>query len=146
MINIMETIDSSVINDLKKTLSKRADVFAVYLFGSQAKGQARLNSDLDMAIFVKNRSNTSERDILKYLSEADIKLPGNTDLVCVDLDSSPLLLYQIIKHGILISEKSSKDRKQYEGEILHRYYDNQYMRSTYRDYLEKSLKEGTYGY
>ena len=139
-------LDQTTIQKLKKLFSGKKEILAVYVFGSQVNGYAGRKSDLDLAVFVKDKKQVGERDILKLLIKKDIKIPFEIDLVVVDFDSPPLLLFQIVKNGICLYRKNPLERIELEARIMHFYYDNKYMRDTYSYYLKKSLKEGTYGY
>lgn len=139
-------LKKTTIEKLKKAFSKRKEILAVYAFGSRAADFASSQSDLDLAVVVSGRDKISEREIIKFLLKEEIKVPFNLDLSCVDFDSSPLFLYQIIKNGLCIYEKDSLLRGRIEAKILHLYYDNQHMRNIYHYYLQKSFKEGTYGH
>lgn len=140
-----QVLDKTIITKLHAIFSKEKKILAVYLFGSQARGVARKESDLDLAFMVSNRNNISEREIIKKIYQ-DISLPSNLDVSCVDLSSSPLFLHQIIKNGICIYEKNPYERTHIEATILNIYFDNQHIRNIYQHYLKKSLESGTYGY
>lgn len=148
MMEIIMTsiLKETIIQKLKKIFSERKEITAVYVFGSRAGDFAGRQSDLDLAVMVADREKISERELLKFLINKGIKLPFSLDLCCVDLSSSPLFLYQIIKNGVCIYEKDYFGRVVLEGKILDIYYDTQHLRDIYNYYQKKSLKEGTYGY
>src|SRR3989344_5092701 len=45
-----------ILGKLKKYFSERDDILMAFLFGSQAKGLARSESDIDIAIYLKTQS------------------------------------------------------------------------------------------
>lgn len=93
--------------NLKKLSLPTDNVLLVILFGSHAKGSARNNSDIDIAILAKQpltlswRSNITER-LAKELEVSEDRI----DLVDVH-NASPLLQYQIAKTGKLLAGTSS---------------------------------------
>lgn len=125
-----------LIQKLKKAFSQQKEVLAVYVFGSRAADFAHPKSDLDIAVFVSNRKKVSERKIIKFLAKKDITIPFNLDLSCVDLQSPPIFLYQIIKNGLCIYEKAPLQKVNLEATALHLYYDNQHLRNIYRSYRQ----------
>lgn len=143
---MVKILNQSLIQKLKKAFSQQKEVLAVYVFGSRLVDMAYPQSDLDIAVLVSNRKKLSERELLRFLKEKEINIPFSLDLSCVDLESPPLFLFQIIKNGICLYEKNSFQKTNLESFILRLYYDNQHLRNIYRHYLQKSLKEGTYGY
>ena len=55
---------------IKKTLEKERNILFAYIFGSYARGEARENSDIDLAIYVKR----IPKDIFKYESKIASKI------------------------------------------------------------------------
>lgn len=139
-------LNKTTIQKLKQLFSRKKEVLAVYAFGSQVNGYAGKKSDLDLAIFVKDKKQVGERDILKPLINENIKFPFEIDLTVVDFTSPPLLLFQIVKNGQCLYKKSRLIKNELETKTILFYYDNQHMRNIYSHYLKKSLDEGTYGY
>ena len=131
------------LNKLKIILGKERIILASYLFGSKINGLGKKDSDLDLAVVVSDRKKYQELDLLPMISK--ISFPADVDLSVVDLSSSPILLFQIIKNGICLYEKSKQERFNFEAQALRVYYDTQYMRDIYHYYLDKSIKEDTYG-
>ena len=138
-------LDDATITKLRKSFAEKSEILSAYIFGSQVGGFALPKSDLDLAVFVSDREKISEREIGRLLEEAKIDIHLEPDVSCVDLASPPLFLYQIIKNGVCIYEKDSRQRIDLEAKILDIYFDNQYLRNVYHHYLQKSLKERTYG-
>ena len=57
-----------------------------------------------------------------------------------------LFLYQIVKNGVCVYEKEPYERIKFESQALSLYYDNEHLRNIYHSYLQRSFKEGDYGY
>lgn len=136
-------IPGKTLNKLRNIFSKNKTVIAAYLFGSKISGSDRLGSDIDLAVVVSDRDKCQEMDLLPEISS--ISFPAEIDLSVVDLSSSPFFLYQIVKKGVCIYENNKVERISFEAKVLHLYYDSQHMRDIYNYYLDKSIKEGSYG-
>jgi predicted nucleotidyltransferase len=88
-----------------------ANVLAVYLFGSQAKGKAKAGSDIDLAILLQ------EKPAFDYRLEAMSKLAPllQRDVDVVVLDQCGLIMqHQVLKYGILLFERDRRKRKAFE--------------------------------
>ncbi len=132
-------INQELIDQLAKFFQNEPAVLAVYAFGSQVQGYASKASDFDLAVMVKGKDEFSLRKLLRKMAQAELALPGELDLVVVDQHSSPLLLFQIIKTGHKVYQKKEQLRIQLEADIMHRFYDTQYLRDIYQAYLGQSL-------
>ena len=89
-------------------IAKLPFVDAIYLFGSRARGDHRERSDIDLAIFCPNASETDWQKIVNIVDDADTLLP----IDCIRLDheqlSSPLRI-QIEKDKRLLYERPIKN-------------------------------------
>lgn len=138
-------LKTQTISGLSKVFVRHEEILAAYLFGSRIADNAALDSDIDLAVFVKNRHKTSEMEVLKLITGADISIPYNLDISCADLSSPPIFLYQIIKSGVCIYEKKTISMVNLEATIMDIYFDNRHLRNIYHHYLHNSFKEKTYG-
>lgn len=138
-----ERFTPQLIEKVQKLFERNKAIIAAYFFGSMINEKARADSDLDLAVIVSDRSKCQELDLLPEISQ--ISFPAEIDLSVVDLTASPLFLYQIIKNGLCIYEKTKKERFEFEADTLQIYYDTQHMRNIYHTYLNKFIKEDTYG-
>lgn len=82
-----------------------SELKAVYLFGSQAAGTARPDSDVDLAVFADDR-----KDAVEYwMLASDLALIVGRDVDLIDLTkASTVMQHQIITTGkrIWVSDKS----------------------------------------
>ena len=82
------------INKCKDVLMKYEDIIFAYIFGSYAKGNIRKDSDIDIAIYLKDSIGSYKYlDMKMKLSEA---LKREVDLVILN-NAIPLLRYEIYK-------------------------------------------------
>ncbi|WP_195269398.1 HI0074 family nucleotidyltransferase substrate-binding subunit [Eubacterium sp. 1001713B170207_170306_E7] len=83
--------------------SKYSEIVKIILFGSTARGDARENSDIDLAIFTKGENLREQTQFTEdILNLASLK---KFDLVFVDNDTEPALLDNIYKEGKVIMDK-----------------------------------------
>jgi predicted nucleotidyltransferase len=93
-------------NFLKKVLLKNYDISQVWLFGSTAKDLGNENSDIDLAIFLKDDSKTFEKEVelmtLRTGEEVVIEphLFNNEDI-----SSGLPLVNQILQTGFLVTSE-----------------------------------------
>lgn len=102
----MNTLSQTIVNQIAKTLEQDPDVSMAFLFGSYAKGNARSNSDLDIAVFLKE----------PYTMETIQKIWGqieslsNKDVDLIILNTAPASLCWSAIRGIKLY---IKDQRQY---------------------------------
>lgn len=118
-------------------LSREGPVIAIYLFGSMAKGNATVKSDIDLGILLK--------EDFDFLADFDYKLrlmgklrdiTGKTvDIVFINR-ADPILQYQIRKYGKIIFESDRTRRIEYEVRARKNYFDFLPM---HKKYMEKVL-------
>jgi predicted nucleotidyltransferase len=73
------------------------------LFGSQAAGKVRVNSDVDIALFSATDSTLKDR-LLRLYGELEDLFGYKVDLVIIDMESEPELLLKVFQHGRLLYE------------------------------------------
>lgn len=120
-------------NQLNQIFRLNRHVIAVYIAGSYARGIAGKESDFDLVVAVDDSRLLSED--LVYESVRHLSFPKDLDLSVVDKNSSPLFLFQTISRGERIYEKDNEDAVEFEAQVLHRYYDTDYIRKIYYSHL-----------
>ena len=105
---------------LAEVFRRYPDVLAVYLFGSQATGRLRRESDLDLAILPRTASLRERRlDILADLARYGF---SNVDLVFLDTDDI-VLKYEAVKHNRVVYQTEDFDRGSTYSKIVRQYLD-----------------------
>ncbi|MEA3460184.1 MAG: nucleotidyltransferase domain-containing protein [Chloroflexota bacterium] len=132
-------------------LSHLVELFAdeaveiVYLFGSQARGDAGRVSDVDIAIFLPNEPNAEEcAQSQLYFLDKLTKFLRRDDVDVVILNRAPLLLqHRIIRDGKVIFCRDERRRVHYEAHVIRDYLDFQYFERAYNEaLLERIIREG----
>ena len=82
------------------TLASRPSVRAAFVFGSVARGTARPDSDVDIAVV------GHEIDVLALAAELSPRLHAEVDVVEIGLETAIPLLRSVLRDGIRIYEQS----------------------------------------
>lgn len=107
---------------------------AVYLFGSQAKNQAGVNSDIDIAVLLEDNYTKKSGEIKVKLYEEFIRAGiDNIDLVILN-QASALLSYEVVKENYLLYKKEDFDAASYQSLTIRKYLDFEY-------YLKKNQQK-----
>jgi predicted nucleotidyltransferase len=120
-----------ILNKITLNASLADDIEVIWLFGSQAKGTAHSQSDIDLAIAFKN-FNLSELDKklrpqeLSLILSEQLNLPDGK-LSIIDINTVPVYLaLNVVEYGrVIYSKNSSREFKetqriysQYEFEMI----------------------------
>ena len=102
-------------NEIVKRISKIKSVAAIYLFGSQVTGRARLDSDVDIAVLTKNATENEE---------TNISLSGNKLFeIHILAKLPPIIQYRIFKEGILLYVNDEKCLNEVKAKVIITYLD-----------------------
>lgn len=91
-------------------LDRTFGVDALWVYGSEATDRARPDSDLDLAVLFQERPTPLELTELR--SEAASLLGRPVDLVDLD-EASPMLAYQVLRHGELRVDRAPARRHRF---------------------------------
>ena len=101
---------------IKKILESVGNVQFAYLFGSYAKGEQTKNSDVDIALYLKNDSFDAKLSIHHTLQRA---LQKEVDLVVLNRARNYDLLGDILEDGVLLKESEDDSRVMFELQKEH---------------------------
>ena len=111
---------------LTRLLERREEVLEAYLFGSRARGTARPDSDVDVAVYVdETRVGAGhpfgyEADLTAYLMTA---LGTNAVDVVVLNRATPLLYHRVLRDGVRLLSRDLRATTTRAGQALSRYFD-----------------------
>jgi len=114
-------LEEVLINRFIEAISSSKDIDSVYLFGSRARGEGSIESDIDIAVVVKDR--VVIKDVTRMVVDASIKIEEELD-ISGELILSPIVIEEdflkghlgigkrIREEGILLWSKRLKRKKE----------------------------------
>ncbi|MBM3134803.1 MAG: nucleotidyltransferase domain-containing protein [Chloroflexi bacterium] len=130
---------------LAEFFAQQPDVVVAYLFGSVAKGTARAQSDVDVAVLLDERLTPLERGG-HYLALLGLDRFADRSLdVRLLNETTPLFCSQVVKHGQVIYERTRAERIAFEVRTMANYADTQPMREFFTQDLYQRIREGKIG-
>jgi predicted nucleotidyltransferase len=108
------------------------EVLAVYLYGSRARGTARVDSDVDVAVLLAGRAPVTlenpARDLERQL-EGRLRLP--VEVVILN-GASPDLVHRVMRDGMVLLDRDRAARLRFEVRARNEYFDLEPLRRLYR--------------
>ncbi len=117
--------DSELVGKLRAALTGRPEILEAYLFGSQARGEGRAHSDVDVAVYVDA---TSAADgVFGYEAELGATLMRALGTSAVDVvllnGAPPLLYHRVLRDGVRLIARDLAATTAREGRAVSRYCD-----------------------
>ena len=120
----------SLQSDLNACLETVPDITFAYLFGSRARGDARPDSDVDVAVHGRPSGWPLFRDTSGALGERFAT--GRIHLTLL-ADAPPGLVYRVLGDGILLLDRDPVSRVRFATRNLSMYQDMAHMRRQYAE-------------
>jgi predicted nucleotidyltransferase len=120
-------------------LARYPSIEAAYLFGSRAAGQARPDSDVDVAL-VGPRAELQARKV-EILAELVAEGADEVDLVILD-DADVVLRFEAVHHNCLIFARPDFDHGQYFSRTVREYFDFEPYLRIQREAFKRRLLSG----
>jgi len=109
-----------------------ADVLAVYVYGSRARGTATAHSDLDLAVLLRGPSPTTLHNTAARI-EDEIERATRVPVQAVILNTAaPDLAHRVFRDGILLLDRDRAARIRFEVRARNEYFDLAPVRRLYR--------------
>ena len=123
-------------------LKKNKEIFACYIFGSQVKGVSKKNSDIDIALILKEQ----EKSELDYHLEI-ARLFKDKEVDVKVLNGAPLFFqFKVFKDGKLIYCSDKREQVEYETQIMSEYFDFKPYLDYYNKCMYLHIEEGSHGH
>ena len=117
--------DERLLVRLTRALAPRGEVLEAYLFGSHARGKARPDSDVDVAVYIDETA--ADEGHWGYRAELTTHLMaalGTDDVDVVVLNQAPILLYhRVLRDGVRLLSRDLRATTGRAGQALSRYFD-----------------------
>ena len=131
------------IQKIKDYFNKRKEVAAVYLYGSQARGDAKKSSDIDLAVLVTDKRKYHGFGIPQVVFAQDLSKLLDKKVEVQDLDAcSAEFAHRVLSEGKLLVSNNEKERIKFQMKITREYFDLKPLLDEYDNYLSKIIKRG----
>lgn len=119
--------------DITALLDEHTELVAAYLFGSEARGEAQVGSDIDLAVLFADDGPEDPYAAmgLRIAARLSARLGRDVDVVVVS-SAPPALVHRVLRDGQLLVDRSPKTRLQFEVDSRNRYFDLQPIVRAYR--------------
>jgi predicted nucleotidyltransferase len=125
--------DHALVEHIRKSVP---DLIALYRFGSQAKGTARPDSDMDLAVLARDPIPNLRR--FELAQELAVQLHCDVDLV--DLrNASTVMRMQVLSTGTCLDTQNESVRREFE---MYAYSDYARLNEERREILKGITKRG----
>ncbi len=132
-------LNRDIINKIVKYFKNKPQVEAVYLYGSQARGDARSDSDIDLAVLMEEKSDY-------FMFESDLSRLLDRKIDVQSLTSCPIdFAHRVILEGKLLISNNEKARIAFEEKIFRDYFDMKPALDEYFKSLSEIARKGELG-
>ena len=121
----MQSAVASIQRAIARSVSKRREIQAAYVFGSTATGRTRPDSDVDVAVLLGRPLRTGRMlDYrLRLMTDLGAALHRSDVDVVILKDAPTLLAHRILSKGELVFERSASARIRFQVRIAGLYTD-----------------------
>jgi predicted nucleotidyltransferase len=139
-------LSSKTKNKIINYFRKKPEIAAVYMYGSQSKGGARADSDVDLAVLVSDKRGFGGFDIPQTRYTYDLERLTGKKVEVQDLGSVAIdFAHRVLSEGELLLGLESAKRVEFEEYVLRVYFDMKPSIDEYFYYLRQIVKKGDLG-
>ena len=121
---------------------KKPEVLSAYLYGSQASGALREESDVDIAVVLKPARNLQAfTQGLKYRSSLEDLLKKDVDVVILN-DADRFLALQVFSKGIPVYESNHTRAEDFKWRLVQEAWDYLPIKRIFDDAAIQRLRHG----
>lgn len=115
----------SDINRIVDYFERKAEISALYIFGSAAKGRETVESDIDIAVLINDqkKERRTYETLKKTYYAASPKLSSRPVQIVILNMAPPFLKYRIIKTGKVLFDKNRRLRVSLTANAIIEYFD-----------------------
>lgn len=125
-------VPAALADRLRAALGARPAILCAWLFGSRARGSARPDSDIDLAVLLDDDPSGELPDsAIALAGELEDALDAPLDLVVVNR-APPDLVHRVMRDGVLLLDRVPGQRIAFEVAARNRWFDLQPVLATYR--------------
>lgn len=136
-------LDKNLQRKITRYFSKKKEVGAVYLFGSQAKGRARKMSDIDLCVLFAKLRKKSLLSFPEAIYSSDLSEILGKKTEVIDLGTARIdFAHRVITEGKLLLSNNDKERIKFEEKILSLYFDLKPSLDEYYKNLSQIARKG----
>lgn len=121
-----------------KRLAQRYSVSLLVLFGSEAKGARREDSDVDLAVWIEKK--LSPKREIALMAEMSGLFPGRTTDVAILNESSPPLRFEVSKVGVPLYEERPGAFLRFQLMAVRQYWETEKFRRMRASFLRRAAE------
>lgn len=139
-------LDEKTINQIKDYFAGKPEVTAVYLYGSFARGDAKSDSDIDLAVLVEESDKYQGFAIPQVVFAQDLTEKLGREVEVQDLKAVRVdFAHRVLSEGQLLYSGNEKVRIEFEEMIIRDFFLLKPFLDEYYYYLGEIAKKGELG-
>lgn len=143
MLKYLYMEKSVLIAKIKKYFAAKKEVAAVYLYGSLARGEAKKNSDIDLAVLFADPSD--DQLALRFEYEDDLGRIFGKKVEIQDLNICRIdFAYRVLEEGKLLYSADQQKRLNFEVKTMNDYFDLKPFFDEYYEVLKEQSLRGNF--
>lgn len=140
------TLSSGDKNKITSYFADKKEVAAVYLYGSQARGDAGKDSDIDLGILLASKTKQLGLDSPQFSAPFDLEKLLDKKVEVQDLEVCEVdFAHRVLTEGKLLVSNNEKARIAFEERVFQTYFDLKPALEEYFKHLSEIARRGELG-